>query len=201
MVVGPPLAAVDPVAIAAEVLGIVPLPPIRVGANPGVGLVAMPSWFWIDGYDGRRLSGSRAVGLIVVEVEIWPANYHWSFGDGAALDTLSVGRAYPEESDVRHTYEQSSLRAGGTFSTQLEITLRGAVPRERRRMAAAGPGRADVLPRVPRATAAVGAHIEQVASGASDGGHNEATAGKQGAAPEHAGRAARSRCSRPSPAG
>lgn len=123
VVVGPPLAAVDPVAIAAEVFGIVPLPPIRVGANPGVGLVAMPSWFWIDGYDGRRLSGSRAIGLTVVEVEIWPANYHWSFGDGAALDTLSVGRPYPEESDVRHTYEQSSLRAGGTFSTQLEISF------------------------------------------------------------------------------
>lgn len=121
VVVGPPLAPVDPVAIAAEVLGIVPLPPIRVGANPGVGLVAMPSWFWIDGYDGRRLIGSRAVGLTLVEVEIWPANYRWNFGDGAALDTLSVGRPYPEESDIRHIYEQSSLRAGGTFSTQLEI--------------------------------------------------------------------------------
>lgn len=124
VVVGaPPLAGVDPVAIAAEVFGIVPLPPIRVGANPGVGLVAMPSWFWIDGYDGRRLSGSRAVGLVVVEVEIWPANYHWSFGDGAVVDTLSVGRAYPAESDVRHTYEQSSLRAGGTFTAQLDITF------------------------------------------------------------------------------
>ncbi len=123
VVVGPPLAAVDPVAIAAEILGIVPLPPIRVGANPSVGLVAMPSWFWIDGYDGRRLSGSRAVGLVVVEVEIWPANYHWSFGDGAVLDTLSVGRAYPVESDIRHTYEQSSLRAGGSFTTQLDISF------------------------------------------------------------------------------
>ena len=123
VVVAPPLAAVDPAAIAAEVFGIVPLPPIRVGANPGVGLVAMSSWFWIDGYDGRRLSGSRALGLVVVEVEIWPTNYHWSFGDGTTLDTLSVGRAYPEESDVRHTYEQSSLRAGGMFPTLLEITF------------------------------------------------------------------------------
>ncbi len=124
VVVGnPPVAAVDPVAVAAEVLGIVPLPPIRVGANPGTGLVALPSWFWIDGYDGRRLSGSRAVGLVVVEVEIWPQNYHWSFGDGASLDTLSVGRAYPEESDVRHAYERSSLGAGGAFDTRLEITF------------------------------------------------------------------------------
>ncbi len=124
VVVGnPPVAAVDPVAVAAEVLGIVPLPPIRVGANPGTGLVALPSWFWIDGYDGRRLSGSRAVGLVVVEVEIWPQNYHWSFGDGASLDTLSVGRAYPEESDVRHTYERSSLGAGGAFDTRLEIAF------------------------------------------------------------------------------
>lgn len=124
VVVGnPPVAAVDPVAVAAEVLGIVPLPPIRVGANPGTGLVALPSWFWIDGYDGRRLSGSRAVGLVVVEVEIWPQNYHWNFGDGASLDTLSVGRAYPQESDVRHLYERSSLGAGGAFDTRLEITF------------------------------------------------------------------------------
>ena len=124
VVVGaPPIPAVDPVAVQASVLGIVPLPPIKVGANPDVGLVAMPAWLWVDGYDGSTLRGSRTLGLITIEVEITPAGYHWSFGDGAALDTLSLGRPYPVESDLRHTYEQSSLVAGGTFEVRLDITF------------------------------------------------------------------------------
>lgn len=124
VVVGEPaIPAVDPVAVQASVLGIVPLPPIKVGANPDVGLVAMPAWFWVDGYDGSTLRGSRTLGLITIEVEITPAGYHWSFGDGAVLDTLSLGRPYPIESDLQHTYEQSSLIAGGTFGVQLDITF------------------------------------------------------------------------------
>ncbi|MEZ4503142.1 MAG: hypothetical protein R3C39_10995 [Dehalococcoidia bacterium] len=124
VVVGePPIPAVDPVAVQASVLGIVPLPPIKVGANPDVGLVAMPAWFWVDGYDGSTLRGSRTLGLITIEVEITPAGYQWTFGDGAVLDTLSLGRPYPIESDIRHTYEQSSLIAGGTFEVQLDITF------------------------------------------------------------------------------
>lgn len=119
----PPIPAVDPVAIQASVLGIVPLPPIKVGANPDVGLVAMPAWFWVDGYDGATLYGARSIGLITVEVEITPIGYDWTFGDGATLETHSLGRAYPSESDLQHTYEQSSLMAGGTFSVQLDITF------------------------------------------------------------------------------
>lgn len=119
-----PTAGVDPAAIAASVLGIVPLPPIAVGANPGVGLVALPSWFWVDGYDGSTLRGSRSLGLIVVEVEITPERYDWSFGDGATLQTTSLGRPYPEVSDIRHVYEQSSLNAGGQYQVRLDITFR-----------------------------------------------------------------------------
>jgi hypothetical protein len=124
IVVGaPPIPAVDPVAVQASVLGIVPLPPIKVGANPNVGLVAMPAWFWVDGYDGSTLRGSRTLGLITIEVEITPTGYRWTFGDGATLETLSLGRPYPTESDLQHTYEQSSLMTGGTFEVQLEITF------------------------------------------------------------------------------
>jgi len=119
----PPIPAVDPVAIQASVLGIVPLPPIKVGANPDVGLVAMPAWFWVDGYDGATLYGARSIGLITVEVEIMPIGYDWTFGDGTTLETHSLGRAYPSESDLQHTYEQSSLTAGGTFTVQLDITF------------------------------------------------------------------------------
>ena len=100
-----------------------PLPPIGIGANPQVGLVALPAWFWVRGYDGATLRGSESLGRSTVEVEITPAGYRWSFGDGAALETHSLGRAYPAESDLRHAYEQSSLGAGGTFAVVLEITF------------------------------------------------------------------------------
>lgn len=124
IVVGAPaIPAVDPVAIQASVLGIVPLPPIKVGANPDIGLVAMPAWFWVDGYNGQTLYGARSIGLILIEVEITPIGYRWTFGDGADLQTLSLGSAYPEESDLQHIYEQSSLVAGGTYEVELEITF------------------------------------------------------------------------------
>ena len=124
IVVGePPIPAVDAATVQASVLGIVPLPPIEVGANPDVGLVAMPAWFWVDGYDGSTLRGSRSLGLTTIEAEITPAGYHWTFGDGATLDTSSLGRPYPLPSDLQHTYEQSSLIAGGAFEVRLDITF------------------------------------------------------------------------------
>src|SRR5690606_9032304 len=96
IVVGAPaIPAVDPVAIQASVLGIVSLPPIKVGANPDIGLVAMPAWFWVDGYNDQTLYGARIIGLILIEVEITPIGYRWTFGDGAELETLSLGIAYP----------------------------------------------------------------------------------------------------------
>lgn len=113
---------VDPAALAASVLGTVPLPPIAVGASPGVGLVALPSWFWVDGYDGSTLRGSRTLGLVTVEVEITPQNYRWTFGDGRAIDTTSLGRPYPTESDIQHVYERSSF-TGATYDVELAITF------------------------------------------------------------------------------
>lgn len=114
---------VDPVTIAAELLDHVPVPNITISANPDVGLVALPAWFWIDGYNGAPISASDTLGGVTVEVEITPTSYRWTFGDGATLETHSLGRAYPETSDIRHTYEQSSLAAGGTFGVTVEITF------------------------------------------------------------------------------
>lgn len=119
----PPGAGVDPSQIAASVFEIVPLPPVTVGVNPGTGLVALSSWFWIDGYDGSTLRGSRTLDSVAVEVEITPTGYLWAFGDGSTLETTSVGRAYPDESDIQHQYEQSSLGTGGAFTVKLDITF------------------------------------------------------------------------------
>ena len=118
-----PGASVDPASIAAELRDQVLVPDITVGVNPEVGLVAMPAWFWVEGYDGSPIRTSETLGGTTVEVEITPTNYGWSFGDGAAISTLSLGLPYPQASDIRHTYEQSSLSAGGAFSVTVEISF------------------------------------------------------------------------------
>lgn len=115
--------SVDPASVAADLLDHVPVPAITVSVNPEVGLVALPSWFWVEGYDGLPITASATLDGTTVEVEITPTSYHWTFGDGATVESSSLGQRYPEESDIRHTYEQSSLSAGGTFTVSVEITF------------------------------------------------------------------------------
>ncbi|MEX2154433.1 MAG: hypothetical protein WD825_13920 [Gemmatimonadaceae bacterium] len=110
----------DPRSMAQSLFGMVPLPPVAVGANPDTGLVALPSWFWVDGYGGETLYGSETLGDTTVDVEITPQRYDWSFGDGAALSTESLGRRYPLQSDIQHSYERSL-----TADVRLEITFGG----------------------------------------------------------------------------
>lgn len=114
---GPPT---DPRSMAQSLFGMVPLPPVAVGANPGTGLVALPSWFWVEGYGGETLTGSETLGDTTVEVEITPQRYDWSFGDGTVLSTESLGQRYPLESDIQHRYERSL-----TAFVRLEITFGG----------------------------------------------------------------------------
>lgn len=115
--------SVDPLTLARGLLDQIPLPTIRLRFNPDTGLVALPSWFWIEGYDGEPIRRLSRLGNYVVEVELAPSSYRWSFGDGATLATKSVGKPYPQESDVRHTYERSSLGAGGSFAVTMELTF------------------------------------------------------------------------------
>jgi hypothetical protein len=115
--------SVDPVTLAEELLDQVPVPDIEIGVNPAPGLVAMPSWFWIEGYDGAPITTTRSLAGVTVEVQVTPTSYRWSFGDGAKLETTSLGRAYPATSEIRHTYEQSSLAAGGKFPVTVVLTF------------------------------------------------------------------------------
>lgn len=117
-----PIPPVDPEVVRRSALRIVGLPEVSVGASPGTGLVAMESWFWVRGYSGGTLRGSASLDRSHVDVEITPVGYRWSFGDGATLETGSTGRAYPAESDIRHTYDRSSRGAGGTYPVELRIT-------------------------------------------------------------------------------
>lgn len=114
---------VDPVAVALELLKHLPIPEIAIQANPSTGLVALPSWFWIDGYNGSPISSSDALSGVTVDVEVQPLTYRWSFGDGTSAETMSLGQRYPAESDIRHVYEQSSLAAGGAYRIFVEVTF------------------------------------------------------------------------------
>jgi len=114
---------VDPEVVALELLNHLPIPDIAIEANPAIGLVALPSWFWIDGYDGAPIGSSDALPGVAVDVQVEPLAYRWSFGDGTTVETTSLGKRYPAESDIRHVYEQSSLTAGGAYSITVEVTF------------------------------------------------------------------------------
>ena len=136
---------IPPREIAIDILEHVPLPGASVRASPGVGLVALPAWFWVEGYDGRPFGSQRVVDVpaeigadvpfsvvpaadprrwpstLSIEVRIWPTRYEWEFGDGSRLTTSSLGRPFPQESDVRHTYVRSSLGRPGGYAVRLAI--------------------------------------------------------------------------------
>ena len=148
----------DPREVALDALGHVPLPNIQLHMNPALGLVAMPGWFWVEGYDGSPFGTSRTVNIppevgpevptsvvpandsrrqgssFTVEVRIWPTRYEWTFGDGASLTGLSLGKPYPAQSDIQHTYEYSSLRFPNGFPLWLtadfaaEYRVNGGTP-------------------------------------------------------------------------
>jgi hypothetical protein len=135
----------DPREVALETLDRVPFPDIHIRMNPSLGLVAMPGWFWVEGYDGRPFGLSRTVAVppavgpdvpvilvpaddprrrgssYTVDVRVWASRYDWNFGDGASLVVQSLGRPYPAESDIKHTYQFSSLRFPGGFPVRLTV--------------------------------------------------------------------------------
>lgn len=131
----------DPRAVAADMLGQLSLPDIQVRMNPQLGMTGVPSWYWVDNYDGQPFGASQTVTAppavdesvatddvpaddpgrqgvsVTVEVRVFPRRYYWEFGDGASSDVQSLGRAYPSQSDVRHTYGDT----GEAFPVQLTV--------------------------------------------------------------------------------
>ncbi|MDQ6671166.1 MAG: hypothetical protein M3069_10510 [Chloroflexota bacterium] len=51
----------DPLALAVRMEAELPPPDLRIGMNPALGMVAVPTWFWVEGYDGGTLSQSETV--------------------------------------------------------------------------------------------------------------------------------------------
>src|SRR5579859_739660 len=70
---GPPPAgngsSTNPYEVALNLLDHVPLPNIQIKSNPSLGLVNLPGWFWVDGYDGKPFGTSQTV---TVPPEIGP---------------------------------------------------------------------------------------------------------------------------------
>jgi hypothetical protein len=135
----------NPRDVAVSILRQVPLPSLDIRMNPSLGLVAVPGWFWVEGYDGQPFGTTQTVRLppevgpgvpidvvpasdprrrpssYTVQVRVSPSRYDWSFGDGMTVTTQSLGKAYPAESDIKHVYEYSSLRHPGGFPVRLAV--------------------------------------------------------------------------------
>lgn len=125
----------DPRSVALDILAHIPLPDIKLRMNPTLGLVALPSWYWAEGYGGGVFGESRTIVIppanpndpndhgisFTVEVRVWGSRYDWEFGDGKNATTRSLGKAYPAESDIQHTYEHSSLPFPGGFPVRMTV--------------------------------------------------------------------------------
>jgi hypothetical protein len=112
---------IDPRVVAANVLQHIPLPNVRLSVNPSLGLVALPGWFWAEGYDGAPFGGSASVSGLTVAVQVQPSSYTWNFGDGTTLASQDLGQPYPAQSDIQHTYQYSSLHFPAGFPIRLTI--------------------------------------------------------------------------------
>lgn len=129
-------------------LGIaVPYPDIQIGINPSpLGLTGLPSWFWVQGYDGRTLRAATTVSVppqvpagypggcpqppgasLDVAVQFSPASYDWTFGDRLPTSTLSttlLGEGYPRSSSIQHVYEYTSLGRPDGFAVSVTVHFR-----------------------------------------------------------------------------
>lgn len=126
----PPPIPVDVAGEAATLCASVALPEIVLRANPRLGLVNVPTWFWVENYDGGDLADSQSWGPpyvpTTIEVRLTVSTLRWNFGDGGQRETRSLGQAYPRESDVQNTYRWSSRgEPGGHFAFALTVEWLG----------------------------------------------------------------------------
>lgn len=119
---GTPRSAVPTEDVAMNLREEIPMPQVSIRANPAVGLVGAESWFWVEGYSGAPITRSTDAFGRIVEVEAGVTRYEWAFGDGVTV-AGSLGRPYPERSDIRHTYERSSARSGDGYAAEVRFVF------------------------------------------------------------------------------
>ena len=86
-----------------------PWPALTLGINPRAGLTGLPSWFWLSG-SAAMPDAVASSGPLTVRVQARLADVSWEFGDGLGYDSLDLGKAYPEQSDVQHLYQTDTYR-------------------------------------------------------------------------------------------
>ena len=150
-----PVPHIDPWTLAVSAEHEAPPPPVTVKANPDPGVVAVPSWFWVAGYDGAPITHSKTqhashtecrllAGVpdchtvddsVTVTVRLTPTSYTWNFGDGRTGSIQSypsdkgLGRPYTHAvhaSPVQWTYEFDSRDFPSGFPIKLTIAFSGA---------------------------------------------------------------------------
>ncbi len=121
-----PGATADPFQLALSARDRLPLPAGQLAANPTRSLVGLPTWFWYAGYDGRPLTRTLTAFGVTVEVEARPTRYRWDFGDGSTMTSRDLGRPYPAQSSITHTYQ--TARPGATVSCTFEFAVRWRTP-------------------------------------------------------------------------
>ena len=117
--IGPREPGVDPAALAETLVGHVPVELATIDVRPeGRAVTGIPSYFWIEGYDGQTIHDEASLGAVTVAVDIALAAVTWDFGDGTPPVTAGLGQAWPERSEIRHAY-----RDRGTYVVTVTIRL------------------------------------------------------------------------------
>jgi hypothetical protein len=149
-----PVPHIDPWSLALSAESEAPAPPITLKSNPDPGMVAIPSWFWVQGYDGQVITHSKTQHAshtecrllngvpdcrtvddsVTVTVHLKPVSYAWDFGDGRAgsrrtfSPSVGLGRPYTDplhESPVNWSYEFDSRDFVNGFPIKLTISFAG----------------------------------------------------------------------------
>src|SRR5205085_10575017 len=115
--------APSPLALAQEASAMQPWPVLVMGANPGLGLTGLPSWFWLGG-SPQMPDVSVSAGGLTVTVRARLSDVTWSFGDGGSLSAgTDLGRAFPAPSTIQHVYQTDTFgRASYPVSALLRYT-------------------------------------------------------------------------------
>jgi hypothetical protein len=112
-------------AVAERLARDLPYPAASIGANPARrGLSGLDTWFWVDGYTGAPLRDSVVAFGMTVLVEATPRGVRWSFGDGTAVTTGTLGRTGPQRSDVVHRFERRSRREPFRLAATVDLAVR-----------------------------------------------------------------------------
>lgn len=119
----------DPEEEAKKLLDALPVPRARIGMNPSLGMVNVPTFFWMEwdgGYDGAPIEQSVTVLGETVGVTVAPTGYDWDFGDPESdedrMSSDTPGEPWPAESEIRYVYNQASTAAPDGYEVRVAIS-------------------------------------------------------------------------------